>query len=576
MSKSKTRVFIYGSCVSRDTFEHLDPEQFELVAYVARQSALSAYTRPVELMAPPTLESQFQQRMISGDFASSLRPQIAGAAAGTDLVLVDLVDERLGAYLLPDGSVITRSLELIQSGSEQYLPQGAQYLAFGTQQHFEYWQTAISYIGERLRHYMPQADVVLLDIPWAEWSETGEKTPDSFGVSARDANPVFQAYAQFAAQSLAKQVISLDPSEVVSSPTHPWGDAPFHYAENVYLNIVQRLTGAEGRVIWGTGATRTTTADLPVQQDAAGAAPAAGPSVTVPTAVRQRVPDAGQDAPGAPAFAAPLRRLEGGPNFLIAGTQQGGTQWLQHQLSRHPQVDVAKDAAPFFSRPARLTKDEEIQKFLKPFADGSKPLRGHRSPGYFWVADPRSEFSPPRKHDTAAAIRDMLDPDAPILLSLRNPVERAISAYWRHFSNAEIELGAGIFQTPARLGIVDRGFYRRHYEGWARTLGPERLRVLVFDDLVERPRVYLQEALSALRVGDAPEFWDSLKPKVKVGNVGWLPQFRKRSPITAQEIAALHALYADDIRFMEELLGRELPKWHNVGRLVKQYTAEGK
>jgi hypothetical protein len=161
----------------------------------------------------------------------------------------------------------------------------------------------------------------------------------------------------------------------------------------------------------------------------------------------------------------------------------------------------------------------------------------------------------------------MLAPDAPILLSLRNPVERAISAYWRHFSNAEIELGAGIFQTPTRLGIVDRGFYRRHYEDWARTLGPDRLRVLVFDDLVERPRVYLQEALSALRVGDAPEFWDSLKPKVKV---------RKQSPITAQEIAALHALYADDIRFMEELLGRELPKWHNVGRLVKQYTAEGK
>ena len=53
---SKTRVFIYGSCVSRDTFEYLDPDQFEIVQYVARQSALSAYTRPVTLVDPPTLE----------------------------------------------------------------------------------------------------------------------------------------------------------------------------------------------------------------------------------------------------------------------------------------------------------------------------------------------------------------------------------------------------------------------------------------------------------------------------------------------------------------------------------------
>ncbi|WP_129788055.1 DUF6270 domain-containing protein [Promicromonospora panici] len=262
---SRTRVFIYGSCVSRDTFEHLEPGQFKLVGYVARQSVLSAYTRPVELIVPPTRESRFQQRMVSGDFASSLRSRIASAATHTDLVLIDLVDERLGVYLLPDGSVVTRSVELIDSGSEQHLPQGTQHLAFGTQQHFELWRTAMGSIGGRLRHDMPQATVVLLDIPWAERSETGGRTPDSFGMSARDANVVFQSYVRFATKALGAQVLSLDPPEVMSSPAHPWGDAPFHYAERVYLDIVKRLTGAEGRVIWGAGATRTMTAELPAQ-----------------------------------------------------------------------------------------------------------------------------------------------------------------------------------------------------------------------------------------------------------------------------------------------------------------------
>jgi hypothetical protein len=252
---SKTRVFIYGSCVSRDTFEHLDPEQFELLEYVARQSVLSATTRPVESLAPPVLESRFQQRMVTGDFQSSLRPLLAQHAAEIDVLLIDLTDERLGVYLLPDGTVVTRSVELIESGAEQTLPQGAHYVAFGTQQHYEYWSGAIRALGDSIRQTAPRAAIALLDIPWAEWSESGQQTPDSFGVAAAQANPVFRSYVEVAVQTLGAHVISLEPAQVMSGPHHPWGDAPFHYAEKVYLDVVRRLTGAEGRVVWGPGAT---------------------------------------------------------------------------------------------------------------------------------------------------------------------------------------------------------------------------------------------------------------------------------------------------------------------------------
>jgi hypothetical protein len=287
---SKTRVFIYGSCVSRDTFEHLDPEHFELVEYVARQSVLSAYTKPVELMAPPTLKSRFQQRMITGDFSSSLRSLLATHSSATDFVLVDLTDERLGAYMLPDGSFVTRSVELIESGGEQYLPQGTKHIAFGTQQHFDYWTTAMEYIGEQMRTRMPQATIVLLDIPWAEWSETGSQTPGSFGMQAPDANPVFQSYARMAARALGAHVISMEPSEVLSSPHHPWGDAPFHYAEKVYLEIVQRLTGAPGRTVWGT------------TDPARPSAPDSGMLATVGTAARQVSTGSNQTLTGADAI----------------------------------------------------------------------------------------------------------------------------------------------------------------------------------------------------------------------------------------------------------------------------------
>ncbi|MFI2362742.1 XcbB/CpsF family capsular polysaccharide biosynthesis protein [Promicromonospora sp. NPDC019610] len=283
---SKTRVFIYGSCVSRDTFEHFDPEQFELVQYVARQSALSATTRPVELMAPPTLESRFQQRMIAGDFGSSLRRMLPEFAEHVDVLLVDLTDERLGVYLLPDGTVLTRSVELIQSGAENHLPQGTRHLAFGTQQHFEYWQGAIRALGESIRGIMPHVGIALLDLPWAEWSESGQPTPDSFGVSAAQANPVFRPYVDAAAQALGAHVVTVDPATVVSGPHHPWGDAPFHYAEHVYLDVVRQLTGIEGRVVWGpgaqpvTGGHRMPSADVPRVMNPAG--PQTGSRSAVP------------------------------------------------------------------------------------------------------------------------------------------------------------------------------------------------------------------------------------------------------------------------------------------------------
>ena len=37
-------MFIYGSCVSRDTFEFLRPLGYGLVDYVARQSLISAFS----------------------------------------------------------------------------------------------------------------------------------------------------------------------------------------------------------------------------------------------------------------------------------------------------------------------------------------------------------------------------------------------------------------------------------------------------------------------------------------------------------------------------------------------------
>ncbi|PFG44333.1 hypothetical protein ATJ88_3055 [Isoptericola jiangsuensis] len=542
---TKHRVFIYGSCVSRDTFEHFEPSQFELVQYVARQSAISAYTRPVTLVEPPALNSSFQQRMVTGDYDSSLRTLIPESAAQTDLVLVDLTDERLGVYVLPDGSVVTRSNELVGSGAEQYLPAGSQHLPFGSEQHFQYWSHGIAAVGDLLRQHMPRAAIVLLDVPWAERSENGAPTPESFGISAAEANPVFDAYVDVAAQALQAEVISLRPDEVLSGPDHPWGDAPFHYAGSVYRKLVTTITGGEGRDPWSQ------------QEEAV--------SQVTPTARGPR--SSGTRAASGSLTGPPTDT--GAPNLILAGTQRGGAEWLSRQLGKLSEVFVAPDgAANFYNRPDRLGDEGSRGKHQEFFAGRGETWRAECSPNYFWHATD-GPFSK-KSSSAASAIREHGDPSAQILLSLRNPVERALSAYWVHFSAGKFDLPTSIFRLPSNLGVIDLGFYRKHYTHWSDHLGPDRLHVVLHDEMAD-PAALLarvrRDILGITRDVEATELGDLSVPDE---HAAWLTLFKKRWPVPAAEVAALHALYRDDIAFVEDLMGCSLPEWSDLDLVLER------
>lgn len=541
---SKHRVFIYGSCVSRDTFEHFDPEQFELVQYVARQSALSAYTRPVTLVEPPQLESSFQQRMVSGDYASNLQALIAESAARTDLVIVDLIDERLGAYVLPDGSVVTRSTELISSGAEHHLPAGSQHLPFGSEQHFQYWSQGITAVGGFVQHHMPHAAVVLLSVPWAERSEAGVPTPASFGITAAEANPVFDTYVQVAAQALHAEVVSLRRDDVISSPDHPWGDAPFHYAQDVYLRLAKAITGTPGRAAWGSRSEAQSSTKPSRQLE----------TVARTTTSAQRSSHSNPSSTAA-------------PNFIIAGTQRGGAEWLRKQLGKLPEVFAAPDAASnFYNRPDRLADARARDEHREIFEGRDEIWRMECSPNYFWYASD-SPFSK-KSASAATAIREFGDPDTQVLLSLRNPVERAISAFWVHFSVGKFDLPTSVFHTPPGLGVVDIGFYRKHYQHWANELGSERIHVVLHEDANNAPALLRTIAGTILQTSMPPDLLATGDFTLPDEHAAWLNPFKKRAPVSAQEIAALHSLYRDDISFIEDLLGRELPEWSDLDILL--------
>jgi hypothetical protein len=118
--------------------------------------------------------------------------------------------------------------------------------------------------------------------------------------------------------------------------------------------------------------------------------------------------------------------------------------------------------------------------------EGAEGFRrvGEKTPGYFWTRDPaRSTTQPPPSHhpDIPGAVLTALGPETDLIVSLRHPVDRAISAYHHHALRKRIAPGASFQESAQSFGILDRGFYAAHLAAWRARYAPERLMVLLFE-----------------------------------------------------------------------------------------------
>lgn len=240
--------FVYGSCVARDTFETFPGGAATLKRYVARQSLLSATSPP---RTAPALDdaglSAFQQRMVTGDWESSLWASL-DEAGPIDLFLWDLTDERLGVYEFPDGSIVTRSVELISSGREGALTTGAQFHALGSASHRRLWKQRLPAFLDRLQGYPIRRPLVLIAAPWATHFDSGDPTPTSFGIDANSANTEYAPYYDDISSAegvrvVARAIPKSSPQRgglvttAQADPNHQWGPAPFHYTSSTYTSI---------------------------------------------------------------------------------------------------------------------------------------------------------------------------------------------------------------------------------------------------------------------------------------------------------------------------------------------------
>jgi hypothetical protein len=185
------------------------------------------------------------------------------------------------------------------------------------------------------------------------------------------------------------------------------------------------------------------------------------------------------------------------PDFVIIGTQRGGTTSLYRYLSQHPDIGSAlRKEVHFFDRYYEKGMDWYLAHF--PMS-GEVPVVGEASPYYL--------FHP----DVPDRVRGVL-PHAKFIVLLRNPVDRAYSHYSMNVGKGfeSLSFEDAIHQERERLSCsddpasiswqyysyIERGVYVDQLKRWMSVFPREQFLVIKSEDFYKDPERVLCQTLA--------------------------------------------------------------------------------
>ena len=183
------------------------------------------------------------------------------------------------------------------------------------------------------------------------------------------------------------------------------------------------------------------------------------------------------------------------PTFVIIGEQKCGTGWLRDRLREHPRVHCHATEVNFFNH--RRNYSRGLSWYAK-LLNGSRNVVaiGEKSPDYFWLNRPAPEYF---ANPLEILARDL--PEVKIVLSLRDPVERAVSAFMHHLQHRGSRIHPRLardvpieellfdahYEIAERWGILQRGLYSDRLRLAQRLFGRRLLTLIFENDIVGDP-----------------------------------------------------------------------------------------
>lgn len=269
------------------------------------------------------------------------------------------------------------------------------------------------------------------------------------------------------------------------------------------------------------------------------------------------------------------------PNLLIIGAQKSGTTWLHKKLEVHPQVFMsAKKELEYFTGKAKDLLEENLEVYFNNFSENKKII-GESTPSYFWNWS-SNKILLKQRIKIPANIVQVLGEDLKVIVILRHPVFRAISAYFHHVKMGRINSSKGFFSNEIDKNfienLIDMGFYSKHLKIWKNHLKRENILILKYSDIINKNNLLIQKLEDFLKISEIEKenFWDvihkgsefnliedKLKIDVSEKNTNFLNNFRKKNIdinlsnifVSTQDVQKLNLIYQNEI---EKFFGGKL------------------
>jgi hypothetical protein len=229
----------------------------------------------------------------------------------------------------------------------------------------------------------------------------------------------------------------------------------------------------------------------------------------------------------------------GAPAWLGIGAQRSGTTWFTDLLVQHPQVGLGTNA-------------KKEQHLLQKVADGLLPEEEYLA---LFPDDGvrRGEWTPQYlRHASTPACAARLVPDAPVLVLLRDPVERFRSAM-RLAATRFAQTGKQPWPYPVPITVqAFTGFYADQLAMWAAAVGRERMVVMVYENVRRDPAAAVADVWARMGLDPVPLAGvDEASGSSSRADWDWTPGLRE----------SLEVLYAGQRARLEDDWGLDLSAW---------------
>jgi hypothetical protein len=225
------------------------------------------------------------------------------------------------------------------------------------------------------------------------------------------------------------------------------------------------------------------------------------------------------------------------PSWLGIGAQRSGTTWFTNLICQHPQAGLG-------------TNDVKEQQLLHKVADGLEPEQSYLG---LFPDDGirRGEFSPSYlRHPSMSAYVARAMPEGPVVVLLRDPVERYRSAMrLRAFRGRSYP-----YPVPNQLQTW-AGFYADQLAAWSTYVDRDRFVVTTYERARKDPQAVVDRVWRAMGL-EPVALTDSERPSATTSKADW------DWPEGTREV--LQVLYRPQARRLEDDWGLDVSVWESL------------